>query len=44
MVGWQAATALGIGFALVLLLAFPVFLLVWLARPEVRAEYSSWVE
>jgi len=41
---WQTAAALGIGFALVLMLAFPVFLLVWLGRPEVRAEYSSWVE
>lgn len=44
IVSWQTAAALGIGFAVVLLLAFPVFLLVWFARPEVRAEYSSWVE
>lgn len=42
--GWQTATALGIGFALVLLLAYPVFLLAWFGRPRVEAEYSSWVE
>ena len=44
IVSWQTAAALGLGFALVLLLAFPVFLLVWFARPFVRSEYSSWVE
>jgi hypothetical protein len=44
LVSWQSAAALGIGFALVLLLSYPVFLLVWLARPEVKAEYSSWLE
>ena len=44
VVSWQAATALGIGFALLLLLAFPVFLLVWLAVPDVRADYSTWVD
>lgn len=44
IVSWQTAAVLGIGFALVLLLAFPVFLLVWLAKSEVREEYSSWAE
>jgi hypothetical protein len=43
IVSGQTAATLGIGFALVLLLAFPVFLLVWLARPEVKTEYSSWI-
>lgn len=43
-VAWQTAAALGIGFALLLLLAFPVFLLVWLSRPEVEAEFSCWAE
>jgi hypothetical protein len=28
--------------AAVILLAFPVFLLVWLSRPAVRAEYERW--
>jgi hypothetical protein len=44
IVSGQTAAALGIGFALLLLLAFPVFLLVWLARPDVRTEYASWTE
>jgi hypothetical protein len=33
---------MGIAFATVLLLAFPVFLLVWLSRPAVRGEYATW--
>ena len=44
LVNWHTAAALGTGFALVLLLAFPIFLLVWLARPDMRAEYLSWAE
>jgi hypothetical protein len=39
---WQAAAAFGLAVALVILLAFPVFLIIWLARKEVRAEYESW--
>lgn len=43
-VSWQAAAAFGVSLALVMLLAYPVFLLVWLARPDVKAEYVSWAE
>ena len=39
---WQAYGMLGIGLALVLLLAFPVFLLVWFSKHEVRSEYETW--
>lgn len=39
---WQGYAAFGIAVAVVILLAFPLFLLVWLARREVRAEYESW--
>lgn len=34
--------AFGLALALVLLLAFPVFLLVWLSLPHVRAEWQGW--
>jgi hypothetical protein len=34
--------AFGLALALVLLLAFPVFLLVWLSLPHVRAEWEAW--
>lgn len=44
IVSWQTAATLGIGFALLLMIAFPVFLLVWLARPDVKTEYASWLE
>lgn len=39
---WQGYAGFGIAVALVLLLAFPVFLLVWLGRSEVKAEYEGW--
>jgi hypothetical protein len=39
---WQGFAAFGIAVALVLLLAFPVFLLIWFSRGEVRAEYEGW--
>lgn len=39
---WQGNAAFGIAVALVVLLAFPVFLLVWLSRGDVRAEYEAW--
>lgn len=32
----------GLALALALLLAFPVFLLVWLSLPHVRAEHEAW--
>ena len=38
----QGYAAFGIAVALVVLLAFPVFLLIWLARIDVRAEYEAW--
>lgn len=39
---WQGFAVLGILMALALLLAWPVFLLVWFARPEIRAEVAEW--
>lgn len=40
--GWQPIASFGALLALALLLAFPVFLLVWLSRPDVRAELETW--
>ena len=40
--GWQAFATVGVVAALALLLAFPVFLLVWLSRTEIRAEIETW--
>ncbi len=39
---WQGYAAFGIAVALVILLAFPVFLLIWLSRSHVRVEYEGW--
>lgn len=39
---WQGYAEFGIAVALVLLLAFPVFLLIWFGRREIRAEYETW--
>jgi hypothetical protein len=39
---WQGYAAFGIAVALVVLLAFPVFLLIWFSRSEVREEYERW--
>lgn len=40
--GWEGSTVLGLLLALAILLAYPVFLLVWLARPPVRTECLTW--
>lgn len=40
--GGQAYVLFALAFAVVLLSAFPVFLLVWLAKSTVRAEYETW--
>lgn len=42
--GWQGYAVLGTVVATALMLAFPVFLLVWLARPEVTEEWAGWSE
>ncbi len=39
---WQGYAAFGIVVALVVLLAFPVFLVIWFSRSEVREEYARW--
>lgn len=39
---WQGYAEFGIAVALVLLLAFPVFLLIWLGRSDIKAEYETW--
>lgn len=41
---WQGAAVFGALFGLVLLLAYPVFLQVWLKRAVVIAEYGAWEE
>jgi len=40
--GVRGYVAFAIALSLVLLLAFPVFLLAWLSRADVRTEYESW--
>ena len=42
LVNWQAWALFGIGIALVILTAFPVFLLIWFQQPGVRAEWRDW--
>jgi peptidoglycan biosynthesis protein MviN/MurJ (putative lipid II flippase) len=42
IINWQGYAVFGIVLAFVLTLAFPVFLLVWLSKRVVRAEYESW--
>lgn len=41
-VTWQAYVPLAVVMAMALLAAFPLFLLVWLSRPAVRADYRTW--
>jgi hypothetical protein len=41
-VSWQGYAAFGIVLALVLLLAYPVFLLLWFSKADVRAECETW--
>ena len=41
-VSCQGYAVFALAFAFILLLAFPVFLLVWLSKPSVRAEYEAW--
>lgn len=40
--GWQGPTTWAIALAFTLLLAWPVTLLSWLARPQARQEIASW--
>ncbi len=42
LAAWQGFAAFGIAVALVIMLAYPVFLLVWFARGDIRAEYQEW--
>jgi hypothetical protein len=39
---WQGYAVFGTVVALAVLLAWPVFLLVWFRRPDVRLEYEEW--
>lgn len=41
-VGWRGFTVFVLVFTVGIMLAFPVFLLLWLANPNVRAECRSW--
>lgn len=40
--GWAGAVASGIFLALVMILAFPLFLLLWFHRSSIRRETESW--
>ena len=39
---WRATAVFGVIVAIGILLTFPVFLLMWFAQEEVRAEYETW--
>lgn len=39
---WQGAAAFGVLAALILLAAFPVFLLSWFSRAEIKAQLAGW--
>lgn len=41
---WQGYAIFGVVLALAMLLAFPIFLLVWLARPDTQTEWTTWPE
>ncbi len=41
-VDWRAFAVFGVFFALLVMLAYPVFLVVWFSRPSVRADYLAW--
>lgn len=43
-VPWRGPAALALLLVALVLLAFPVFLLLWLARPEIREQYEAWPE
>ena len=42
IINWQGYSVLGLTLALVLMVAFPMFLLVWFSTRSVRAEYQDW--
>ncbi|MDH3255052.1 MAG: hypothetical protein OEM62_08685 [Acidobacteriota bacterium] len=44
LAGWQWSTVMAMLIGLVILLAYPVFLLLWFSRPDVRSHYSQWAE
>lgn len=44
LISWKARALFGIGIALMILTAFPVFLLVWLQQPSVRVEWKGWAD
>ena len=44
VVSSQAFALVGVALAVAILLAFPVFLLVWLSKAAVRAEYETWAD
>ena len=39
---WQSYAVFGIVIAMAVMMAFPLFLLVWFGRPEIRTEYEGW--
>ncbi|UCF40698.1 MAG: hypothetical protein JSW43_13405 [Gemmatimonadota bacterium] len=41
-IAWQGFVVFGVVVAFVVLLAWPIFLLVWFGRPDIRAEWEEW--
>lgn len=39
---WEGSTALAILLVLIIMAAFPVFLLSWFSRPEIKAQFAAW--
>ena len=42
--GWEAWVAYGLWTALAMMLAWPLFLLIWFARQNVKSEVESWAD
>ncbi len=41
---WETATAISLPIALAVVLAYPIFLLYWFRRADVRREYEGWAD
>ena len=40
--GWEAWVVFGLWTALAVMLAWPLFLLIWLTRQSVKSEFEGW--
>ncbi len=39
---WESSVVFGILLTLIIMAAFPVFLLIWFSRPEIKAQLAGW--